>query len=69
MHHESDDGFFVFPSELSTNLFGEANEDDIHSLPQVNVKENHVFDKGKKIYILMASSHLCIVRLGFPCFP
>lgn len=46
LHHESEEGFFVFPSELSTNLFGETNEDEIHSSPQVDVTKNHVFDRG-----------------------
>lgn len=48
MHHESDnDGSFVLPIELSTDIFGETNEDKIYSLPLMDATENHFFDRGK----------------------
>ena len=33
MHYESEENCFVLPSELNTNVFGEANESDTYTFP------------------------------------
>ena len=49
-HYESSDSSFVLPNELIANvdMLGKKNESESFSLPQKNVNENKVFDRGKK---------------------
>ena len=50
MHYEEDESYFVLPNELIQNvdMLGEANEKEIFSLPEEDVNENQVFERGKK---------------------
>lgn len=49
MHNEDDDSF-VLPNELIANVdvLGETNGNENFSLPQENVNENQVSDRGKE---------------------
>jgi hypothetical protein len=49
MHYE-DDSSFVLPNELIANVdpLGETNGNENFCLPQEDLNENQVFDRGKK---------------------
>ena len=51
MHYESDDGNFVLPNEVieSTVVLGKTKENESFSLPQEDVNENQVYDRGRKL--------------------
>ena len=50
MHYEDNDNSFVLPNEVieSVDVLGETNENESFSLPQENVNENQVYDRGKE---------------------
>lgn len=50
MHYENDDSYFILPHELSKGVVGngKTSESEIFSLPQENVNENQVYERGKK---------------------
>ena len=49
-HYEDDDSSFVLPNELIVNndVLGKTRKNESFSLPQKNVNENKVYDRGKK---------------------
>ena len=49
-HYEDDDSSFILPNELteSADMSGKTRKNESFSLPQKNVNENKVFDRGKK---------------------
>ena len=50
MHYEDNDDGFVLPNELieKVDMLGKAKKDESFSLPQENVNENKVYDRGKE---------------------
>ena len=50
MHYEDEDSSFVLPNELIVNndVLGKTRKNENFSLPQENVNENKVYDRGKK---------------------
>ena len=49
-HYEDDDSSFVLPNELteSVDMLGKTKKNESFSLPQEDVNENQVFDRGNK---------------------
>ena len=50
-HYESDDDNFGLPNEVNENtgVLGETNDNESFSLPQRDISQNHVFDRGGKL--------------------
>ena len=50
MYYEDNESYFGFPYKVIeiTDVFGKENENEGFSLPQEDVNENQVYDRGKK---------------------
>lgn len=53
MHYENEERYFILPSDViqDANLIGKIEKDNF-SLPQEDVNENQVYDRGKKFWKL-----------------